>query len=412
MTLNQIPIARLSAFLALAALLAFIVFSSSARAQTFVDLGGDGLDAKVSADGELAVVQSGDDCVVTDLSTAATHTFTGIPNATTGCIDIRAAGFSPGFRIVANTHGVCFSVAGSDCAYQSTSSGYAQAAGYHGVALDVNDSADPSTDVVVGAGRALGSSSAAPYTPAASSPLFGQAFPYRLPAPGDREPGAFDGVSPSGAWFGGFMLEPSLLANRPFVYHVGDPYGFELPGIDVVGAAEVHAVADDGPTSFIAVGQGLDFDRLVGADSNGDPVYADVEIGLRWDGVAAPTALLAGGIECGAAALSINRDASFTVGEGCGLPAIWSGTDPSASILSSWLQTISSPIPVGWELGPITDIALDADVVVGVGTFNGSPRAWAIDFEGTPVPEPSSSSALAAGVLGLVVAMRRRSSAR
>lgn len=234
--------------------------------------------------------------------------------------------------------------------------------------------------------------------------------------------GSFFAVSPTGASAAGRMLEPTLFTQRPFFYLAGDTYGFLMQTFDTFRYGQVNAIADTPGTigNFTAVGE------TIKEECSGNPIVCvEVSRAIRWVGEEGSPYNLHG-----TRATSTNRDGSLVGGEANGPPGhgamtafptalatsravIW--TDSVGSAYPHDLNTFvagSNPVPPGWALNRTVDVALDADIFVGVGRDNlGRKRAWMIDMEGTPVPEPETGIMLAFGALGLVTLRRLKDGA-
>lgn len=389
----------------LATLLA-LALASPASAIVFVDLGAtsEGGDAHVTATGAHVITRVSGGCYVWRMSDGSFATHTDIPDNDSDCADINDFVPIPGYRILANSQGLCFGTptsSSNSCTYQNSFSGgliWGMAHDYFGSAFEKSASAS----VYAGKGRPLGAALTDPLTPTVSGSAVTTKHPKRLLESVALE-GEFRGVTPSGAWAAGHMFNATLGVDRPFFFEVSGSTGIPLLTFDSSRPGYVNAITDAAGGSFIAVGEA---DHLRGGS---EVVTRDA---IRWNGITDTpdwlTSLDDANTSCVTRATSINSDGSYVGGSSCGEAVVWDRGEYVGPMSLMRFVAASNPVPAGWVLTEVTDVALNDDVFVGKGTLNGVPRNWAIDMQGTPVPEPPMTALAGAGLLAIVAVQKRR----
>jgi probable HAF family extracellular repeat protein len=119
---------------------------------------------------------------------------------------------------------------------------------------------------------------------------------------------------------------------------------------------------------------------------------------FRWTSASGMQSLgtLLGGVST---ANGVSDDGSVVVGDAGGRAFLWT---PSLGLvdLNTYLPSLGVDL-TGWDLTLAKAVSGDGSVIVGTGYFNGSARAWRV----TGIPEPST--ALAPGVVGLIIFVAR-----
>jgi len=391
-------------------LLTTLLATFAANAQTFHDLGGDGDVAKVSESGRWAVVHNGNDCEVIDLAaTPPTTTTVAIPAARTllECRQIQDLA-SGSWGLVANVYETIPFL--PETYYRTAVDPWLQmAAGVNARTGGLpKQSTAPHDIAFAGQGFDTATSRSLPLWNLTGTPEFVDST-----ASVDIQTGAWESVTESGSIAVGWRTFPLLGLATP-LFGFGD--GSTLPIVSVSsqtsGTFLFDVIDAAPPMDFVAVGYA---EVIREVDKNGTvPIFGTVDDAYMYPGFTdRPTWLTA--IDgttgpCESRALTIGHD-FMAGGESCGIAVLWNGDVPFAVDRQIFPHRLDRPlagssfdgvVPTGWVLEAVTDVALDTDVYVGRGTFNGTPANFALDMQAIPVPEPSVPMTLAVGLFCLI----------